>query len=119
MPLTPDEKDMLTALEHQLRADDPALAAALAHGPRPPRRSRGHLLAARQIALLIGALSVLAALGSIVADRFGVVGVGVVTASLIVPWLVTSARAAAHRHDPVPAAEPPGPDVPDVPDVRT
>jgi hypothetical protein len=30
MPLTPDEKDMLTALEHRLRTDDPALAAALA-----------------------------------------------------------------------------------------
>ena len=34
MPLTP-EKDTLTALEQQLRADDPALAAALARGLRP------------------------------------------------------------------------------------
>lgn len=107
MPLTPDEKDVLTALEHQLQTDDPALAAALAHGPRSPHRSHGHLLLpARQIALLIGALSVLAALGSIVADRFGVVGVGVVTASLIVPWLVASARAAARGHDPVSTAAP-------------
>lgn len=103
MPLTPDEKDTLTALERQLSTDDPALAAALAHGPRPLPRSRRYLLPARQVALLIGALSVLAVLGSIVADRFGVVGIGVVTASLIVPWLITSARAAAHRHDPVSA----------------
>jgi hypothetical protein len=104
MPLTPDEKDRLTALEHQLSTDDPALAAALAHGPQPPHRSRGHLLLARQIALLIGALSVLAVLGSIVADRFGVVGIGVTTASLILPWLVTSARAASDRHNPLPTA---------------
>ncbi len=110
MPLTPDEKDVLTALEHQLRTDDPALAAALAHGPRSPHRSHGHRVPARQIALLIGALSVLAALGSIVADRFGVVGIGVVTASLIVPWLVASARAAARRHDPVSTAAPHEPD---------
>lgn len=111
MPLTPDEKDVLTALEHQLRTDDPALAATLAHGPRSPRRSHGYLLLpARQIALLIGALSVLAVLGSTVADRFGVVGVGVATASLILPWLVTSARAAADHHDSLPTARPSEPD---------
>ncbi len=104
MPLTPDEKDTLTALERQLSTDDPALAAALANGPQPPPTSRRYLLLAPQIALLIGALSVLAVLGSIVADRLGVVGIGVVTASLIVPWLVTSARAAAYRPDPVSAA---------------
>lgn len=70
MPLTPDEKDTLTALEQQLRADDPALAAALARGLRPPRRSGGHILPVRQVGLLIGALFVLAALGQAVADRF-------------------------------------------------
>jgi Flp pilus assembly protein TadB len=106
MPLTPAQKKVLSALEHQLHADDPALAAALAQGPRRPRRSRRSLLPARQIALLIGALCVLAALGSIVADRAGVVGIGVVTAALIVPWLVTSARAAAPRHDPASTAGP-------------
>jgi hypothetical protein len=106
MPLTPDEKDTLTALERQLRTDDPTLAAALTHGPRPPRGSRVHLLLARQIALLIGALSVLAVLGSIVADRFGVVGIGVVTASLILPWLVMSARAASDHHTPLPTGWP-------------
>lgn len=100
MPLTPDEKDTLDALEHRLREDDPALAAVLTHGPRPPRRSPGFLLLARQAALLLGALSVLAALGPGVADRFGVAGIGLLTASLIVPWLVMTARARASGSDP-------------------
>jgi hypothetical protein len=39
MPLTPHERAALTALEHELRADDPALAEALAARARPPARS--------------------------------------------------------------------------------
>lgn len=106
MALTPDEKDTLTALEQQLRADDPALAAALARGLRPPRRLAGHILPARQVALLIGALFVLAAFGQAIADRFGVIGIGIITGSLIVPWLVTSDRAVSHGHNAVPTARP-------------
>ena len=100
MPLTPDEKDTLTALEHQLRADDPALAAALAGGPRRVGRPHEQLLWARQIALLIGALLVLAMFGPVIADQFGTLALGVMTGSLIVPWLITSVRAGSHRPDP-------------------
>ena len=107
MPLTPDEKDTLTALEHQLRADDPVLARALAHGPRPPRTPGGQVLRAREVALLIVALLVLAVFGPAVEDRSGALGLGVVTSLLIVPWLITSARAAAHRQDPVLTARAP------------
>jgi hypothetical protein len=106
MPLTPAERANLTALEHQLRADDPALAASLAQGPRPPRTLRplgAPILRAREIALLLGALLVLAVLGPPVDDRFGALGLAVTTASLIVPWIIISARAGARRHDPVPA----------------
>jgi len=71
MPLTPDEKQTLTALENQIREDDPALAAILAHGPRPPHSFRGYRLLARQVALLLAALVALAALAPAVADRFG------------------------------------------------
>ena len=99
MPLTPDEKDTLTALEHQLRADDPVLARALTRGPRPPRTPGGHVLRAREIVLLIVALLVLAVFGSAVEDHAGALGLGAMTSLLIVPWLITSARAAAHRQD--------------------
>lgn len=107
MPLTPDEKDTLTALEHQLRADDPVLARSLTRGPRPSRTPVGQLLRAREIALLIVALLVLAAFGPAVEDRSGALGLGLVTSLLIVPWLITSARAAAHRPDPVSTARAP------------
>ena len=89
MPLTPDEKDALIALERQLRGDDPALAATLARGPRP---GHAHALLARQIATLLGALLVLVGIGPFVADTFGIIGVGVVTSLVIVPWLVAAAR---------------------------
>jgi hypothetical protein len=108
MPLTPDERHLLIALEHQLREDDPALAAVLARGPRPPRWSRRDLLLARQIALLLGALLVLAVLGPVVADRFGTAGIGIITGSLIAPWLVSSARAGVRHVDPASGARPHG-----------
>jgi hypothetical protein len=106
MPLTPDEKDTLTALEHHLREDDPTLAAELARGPRSTRLSRAHVLLARRVALLMGALVVLAALAPVLADRFGTIGIGIVTALLAVTWLVTTARAGARGHDPAPPGRP-------------
>ena len=39
MPLTPHEEAVLTTLEDELRAEDPALAAALASAPPSPSRS--------------------------------------------------------------------------------
>jgi hypothetical protein len=101
MSLTPDEKDALTALEHHLCKDAPTLAAELARGPRPPCVSGAHILLARRVALLMGALIVLAAFAPVVAERFGTVGIGIATALLAVTWLVTSARPTG-AHAPVP-----------------
>jgi hypothetical protein len=94
VPLTPREKDALVALERQLRGDDPALATTLARGPRPRHT---HTLLTRQIATLLGALFVVVGIGPFAADKFGIIGVGVVTSLVIVPWLVAASRAAARR----------------------
>ncbi len=53
--------------------------------------------------------------GSIVADRIGVVGIGVVTALPILPWLLTSARATSDHHDSLPSEWPREPDERDAP----
>ena len=85
MPLSPQEERALAALEEEL-ADDPALAAVLAATPSarpsylPSARTTLHVLS------LLAALGVLIAAGTLVGDRPMVLAV--VTAALLVPWLV-------------------------------
>jgi Protein of unknown function (DUF3040) len=108
MPLTPEEKDALTELEQHLREDDPTLAAELARGPGHSTFDCAHVLLARRVAVLIGALVVLAVFAPVVADSFGTIGIGIVSVSLAVTWLLTTARAGARGHDLAPPARPRG-----------
>jgi hypothetical protein len=86
MPLSPQEERALAALEEELHADDPALAAVLAATPSarpsylPSARTTLHVLS------LLAALGALIAAGTLVGDRPMVLAV--VTAALLVPWLV-------------------------------
>ena len=85
MPLSPQEERALAALEEEL-ADDPALAAVLA--ARPSARP-SYLPSARttlHVVSLLAALGALIAVGTVVGDRPLVLAV--VTAALLVPWLV-------------------------------
>jgi hypothetical protein len=85
MPLSPQEERALAALEEEL-ADDPALAAVLAATPStrpsylPSARTTLHVVS------LLAALGALIAAGTLVGDRPLVLAV--VTAALLVPWLV-------------------------------
>jgi Protein of unknown function (DUF3040) len=86
MPLSPQEERALAALEEELHADDPAFAAALAATPSarpsylPSARTTLHVLS------LLAALGALIAAATLVGDRPMVLAV--VTAALLVPWLV-------------------------------
>ena len=86
MPLSPQEERALAALEEELHADDPAFAAVLA---ATPSARRSHLPSARttlHVLSLLAALGALIAAGTLVGDRPMVLAV--VTAALLVPWLV-------------------------------
>jgi hypothetical protein len=86
MPLSPQEERALAALEEELHADDPAFATVLAATPSarpsylPSARTTLHVLS------LLAALGALIAAGTLVGDRPMVLAV--VTAALLVPWLV-------------------------------
>ena len=93
MPLSPQEERALAALEEEL-ADDPALAAVLA--ARPSARP-SYLPSARttlHVVSLLAALGALIAVGTVVGDRPLVLAV--VTAALLVPWLVWVAGSRRH-----------------------
>jgi Protein of unknown function (DUF3040) len=96
MSLSRREQQILAGIENELGADDPALAATLTQA-RPSASfwqrfplSRGHT------GLLILALLTLVVLHSL-ALELGAVGLGVLTAALIVPWLVSASRAGGGR----------------------
>ncbi len=95
MSISPRERQILSAIEHELRAEDPALVAALAEAREPVRRRfplpAGHLL------LLILALLALITVGPLVL-HLGVVALAILTAALIVPWVVSASRAAERRY---------------------
>ena len=92
MPLSPHEQRALAVIEKELGQDDPALAAALRRG-RPP----SPIL--REMPFWAGQLWVLALLLSALAVhpllfQLGVFGIGLLTAALVLPWLVNAARSA-------------------------
>jgi Protein of unknown function (DUF3040) len=93
MPLSPQEERALAALEEEL-ADDPALAAVLAAKPSarpsylPSARTTLHVVS------LLAALGALIAVGTLVGDRPLVLAL--VTAALLVPWLVWVAGSRRH-----------------------
>ena len=91
MPLSPREEQALATLEDALRADDPALAAAL--GPTPAT-APALPVAVRHMVLLCGALLVLIVVAVVSGARLGTAGTAAATGVLVVPWLVMTARSA-------------------------
>lgn len=100
MPLSPHEEKALAALEEGLRADDPALAAVLAAAPPsssqvgspasliPPLRAR------HMVSLLVALLGLIVA-GTVLGDRPA--ALAGLTAALVLPWLVGTARSMTRR----------------------
>lgn len=90
MSLSPREEQALATLESALRADDPALAAALAATPPP-----WALVRLRHVVSLSAALLVLVVGTALLGTRPGILVTGVVTTALVVPWLLFTVRSVA------------------------
>lgn len=95
MPLSPHEERALAALEEELHADDPALAAALAATPSAGRSFRPPALTTLHVLSLLAALGALIAAGTVAGAQ--PVVLAVVTVVLLVPWLVWTARPVGRR----------------------
>jgi len=102
MPLSPQQQKALARLEEDLRADDPALVAALS-STQSSFLSTPFPLSIRQVLLLLAALLGLVAANTLFGDRLGVFGVAVLTCAVVVPWLIGTAQSAAHKTRPMAA----------------
>ena len=85
MPLTPQEQRALATIEEGLGTSDPDLASALRRG-RPASELRRWK---RPLVALAAVSSVLAVHPFVV--ELDVLGVGLLTAALVVPWLAYTA----------------------------
>jgi hypothetical protein len=96
MPLSRREQQILAGIENELGEDDPALAATLTQARPPASFWQRFPLSRGRTGLLILALLTLVVLHSL-ALELGAVGLGILTAALIVPWMVSTSRAGGGR----------------------
>lgn len=92
MPLSPREQRILDRIENELGEQDPALAATLADPPPGFSFWQRSPVSPPHAGLLVLALLTLIVLHPL-ALTFGPAGLGVLTAALIVPWVLSVARA--------------------------
>jgi len=85
VPLTPHEQRALATIEDRLGADDPGLATALRRG-RPASELRRWV----RPAVVLVAVSIVLAVHPLVVE-LDVLGVGLLTGVLVLPWLVYTA----------------------------
>ncbi len=97
MSLTPREQRLLAAIERDLTEQDSDLAGALSnpHLARDPGLGSAAL---RHTLLLVAGLAALVVMTP-VAAQLGAPAVVLLTAAVVVPWLVSAARLARRRHD--------------------
>jgi hypothetical protein len=107
MPLSPREQRILAGIENDLGEADPALTAAFARARLRSAFWRRYPLSACHTCLLIVALLALIVLNPL-ALQLGPAGVGILTAVLIVPWLVSASRAGRRDSDDAPPTPRPG-----------
>lgn len=101
MSLAPREQRILAGIENELGETDPALTAAFARARLRSSTWQRFPLSARHMWLLIVALLAQIVLAP-VALQLGPAGVGILTALLIVPWLVSASRAGRRDGDGAP-----------------
>jgi len=101
MPLSPREQRILAAIENDLSAEDPTLVATFTKTRSPSPVLQRLPLSARHTCLLILALLALVILHTLV-PQLGMAGSAILTGMLIVPWIVSAARAAKWRYGNVP-----------------
>lgn len=96
MSLSPREQRILAGIENELGEKDPALAATFTHARLPSSFWQRFPLSPGHTFLLILALLALVGLHSL-ALEMGVVGLGILTGALLVPWMVSASRARQRR----------------------
>lgn len=96
MSLSRREQQILAGIENELGEDDPALAATLTQARPPASFWQRFPLLPGHTGQLILALLTLVVLHSL-ALELGAVGLGILTAALIVPWMVSASRARGGR----------------------
>jgi Protein of unknown function (DUF3040) len=96
MSLSRREQQILAGIENELGEKDPELAAALTQIRLPASFWQRFPLSRAHTSLLILALLTLVVLHSL-ALELGAVGLGILTAALIVPWMVSASRAGGGR----------------------
>jgi hypothetical protein len=91
------ERKVLATIERQLRSEDPEPAAAFGRTPSPSFSMHEFPLSISDVLLLLGALTGLIAVCSVLAGRLGSAGLAALTALAVVPWLVATAWSAGRR----------------------
>jgi DUF3040 family protein len=107
MPLSPREQRILAGIENRLGESDPALTATFARSRLRSAFWQWYPLSARGTWLLVAALLALVVLSPL-ALQLGPVGLGLLTAVLIVPWLVSVSCADRRDGDDPPRTPRPG-----------
>jgi hypothetical protein len=107
MPLSPREQRLLAGIENNLGESDPALTATLTRARLRSSFWQRYPLSARHTCLLLVALLAQIVLSPL-ALQLGPAGLGMLTALLIVPWLVSASRAGRRNGDDAPTAPRPG-----------
>lgn len=94
MPLSAREQRVLAQIEDQLNQKDPEFSDLFRHQPLPRIVGRWHVFSLAYLGLLVAVLLALV-LAHPLAALWGATGVGLLTAALVMPWVVTAARAGA------------------------
>ena len=115
--MPPHERKVLATIERTLRDEDPELAAAFGRTPSPSVSTHEFPLSTRGVLLLLGALTGLIAVCTVLAGRLGPAGLAALTAVAVVPWLVATAWSAGRR-SPSPGGTDGGPDRREADDSR-
>ena len=105
MPLSPHEAKVLKIIEEDLRVEEPALAAALSAPQSPLSTEASSPLSVCHILHLLALLIGLVAVSSLFGEQLGVLGMGILTCTALVPWLVGTTRSAQNRHRGMSAAD--------------
>ena len=95
--MSPHERKALATIEKELRADDSELDAIFDRTSSPSSSTSDFPLSARHVLLLLGALTGLIAVYTVLADKPGPPGLAAMTAVAVVPWIVAGAWSAERR----------------------
>ena len=95
--MSPHERKVLATIEKELRADDSELDAIFDRTSSPSSSTSDFPLSARHVLLLLGALTGLIVVYTVLAEKPSPPGLAAMTAVAVVPWIVAGAWSAQRR----------------------